>query len=36
MGDRKQVQDTRFDRHLTGAKKKKVFPAHDNNSTDLR
>ena len=31
--DRKQVQDARFDSHLTGVKKRKFLLAHENNST---
>ena len=31
-GDRKQVQDARFDSHLTGIKKESLL-AHENNST---
>ena len=33
LGHRKQVQDARFDSHLTGVKKKKFLLTHENNST---
>ena len=32
LGDRKQVQDARFDSHLTGVKKE-ILLAHENNGT---
>ena len=34
LGDRKQVQDVRFDNHLTDVKKESL--AHENNSTQQR
>ena len=33
LGDRKQVQDARFDNHLIGVKKESSLLAHENNST---
>ena len=35
LGDRKQVQDARFDNHLTGEGRKFLL-AHENNSTQQR
>ena len=36
LGDWKQVQDARFDSHLTGVKKESFLLAHENNCTEQR
>ena len=35
LGDRKQVQDLRFDSHLTGVKKESFLLAHENKSIHI-
>ena len=36
LGDRKQVQDARFDSHLTGVQERNFLFAHENNSSQQR
>ena len=35
LGDRKQVQDARFDNHLTGVKEESFLLAHENKTSRI-